>query len=90
MRSQEEIQIEIGKLTELKPKIRHFSFFGDNNRNAVQAQIAVLTDDMDETEIYDMEGDWTQHEIDCALEARRWADEEEDELPSSGWEDLVQ
>lgn len=90
MRTPEEVQIEVGKLTEMKPKIRHFSFFGDNNHNAVQAQIDVLKDDMDEDEIYDMEGDWTQHEIDNALEARRWLDEESEEAPSSGWESLVQ
>lgn len=90
MRTQEEIQIEIGKLTELKPKIRHFNFFGDNNRNAVQAQIDVLVDRMDEDDIYDMEGHWSQNEIDSALEARRWLDEEGDETPSDDWKDLAQ
>lgn len=94
MRTPEEVQVEVGKLIALKPKVRNFTFFGDNNRNAIQAQIDVLKDGMDEGDIYDMgsedaDGEWTQHEVDSALEARRWLDEEEDEAPSVGWEPLV-
>lgn len=97
MKTPEVVQTEIGKLIELKPKIRATTFFGDNNRDAIQAQIDVLTDLMDEDDIYDMgsddddePGEWTQHEIDSALEAHHWLYEETDEAPSVGWEPLIQ
>ena len=84
----EEITTEIAKLREMKPNVRHYSMFGDNNWMAVEAQIEVLEDEMTSDDIY---GRWPEEyeEIyfrDVALEALAWMNDDEDaEVPSDSW-----
>jgi len=99
MRSQEEINAEIAKLKEMKPTVRHFTAFHDDNHEAIDAQIRVLEKGMTEDEIYDH---WDRAEADeharsAALDAQQWRDgeerpdvEDQDATPSSGWEELIQ
>src|SRR3990172_10801792 len=88
----EEITTEIAKLRKMKPNVRHYSMFGDNNWMAVEAQIEVLEDEMTSDDIY---GRWPEEyeEIyfrDVALEALAWMNDDKDsELPSDSWKSLL-
>ena len=94
MKTANQIQAEADTLELMKPKVRKFSGFGDNHHNAIDAQIAVLRDDLSEDQIYDSYGDNTadefeQNVLDEALFARQWMDGEEENAPSVEWKDLV-
>lgn len=89
-RTKKEIDKEVKWLNDNIQNIRKLTAFGDNNHEAIEAQIDVLTRNLSDDEIYDNEGIWTEHTLDAALTARRWLDGDEDDSPSSGWEILVQ
>lgn len=91
-----EVQEEIGKLQGMREDVREFSLFGDNNRDAIDAQIEVLEKSMSEADIYDRSedesGDWNQHIFESALFAHHWRtgdSEVEDGSPSDTWQSLV-
>lgn len=90
-----QVEDEIAKLKEIKPNVRRYTFFGDDNWLAIEAQIDVLDNDLDEDEIYakyenDNDAlDATNAVLDSALGALRWMLGEEDESPSQGWQSLV-
>ena len=92
MRDQHEIDDEVKKLKEMKPRVRHFTFFNDDNHAAIDAQIEVLEDDLDQDDIdgkYD-DGDWSDNERSNAEQALNWREEEPEEgSPSSQWEELI-
>lgn len=69
--SSEQVQQEIAALKEIKPKVRRYTFFGDDNHAAIDAQIVVLEEDYDEDAIY---GEWEddEHVLSSALEALAW------------------
>ena len=93
------IAAEAEKLKAMKPNVRRNSSFGDDHHAAIDAQIRVLTEDMSEHDIYDMEPNneeeeeyddlWKENEVSSALEARRWMDGEEKNPPSKDWEGLL-
>lgn len=87
-----QIAAEIRTLTEMKPKVRKFTMFGDNNHDAIDAQIEALEDDFDESAIYDKEdsGDWTERQRVAAQEAIDWREGDTKDIPSKEWEPLVQ
>lgn len=93
-----QIQAEIKALKEIRPMIPSRTFFGDNNWDAIDAQIDVLENNIHEDTIWnrcDEEepdlGEWKEHERDCALDARRWMDGEEPEArPSKNWQELLE
>lgn len=90
--TKEEINTEIAKLRQMKPNIRHYSQFGDNNWRAVDAQIEVLEDEMSEDDIRDRwPGEYDEmYYRDVALEAYAWLNDDEDsELPSDSWKPLL-
>lgn len=93
MKTKEQVAVEIATLTEIKPNVRHSNAFGDDHHAAIDAQIAVLTDWMDEDAIYAAWGDedadeFAQNILDEALAAYGWM--YGDELaPHEGWSDLV-
>lgn len=86
-----QIKAEAIKLTKMRPKVRHFTAFGDNNRDAIEAQIAVLDGNLTIDEIEDKkeEGDWSENQRESATYARYWMDGDEPDSPSSGWAPLV-
>jgi len=90
-KTQSEINAEIARLKEIKPKVQHFSHFGDDNHAAIDAQLDALEGDQDDDEIYQLQdsGDLTDAEVESALGAIQWRDGEEDEAPSAGWEPLI-
>lgn len=90
-----EVLAEIKRLKEMQPNVRAMSMFGDDNRAAIDAQIAVLEGNLGEDAVYDAysnpDNDDDRHLLDNALEARRWLDgDSEDGLPSEGWKELVE
>jgi hypothetical protein len=92
------IRDEIAKLRQLKKQVPSHTAFGDSNTEAIDAQIEVLEEDLDEDEIYarsqndddDVEGAWSDRIRDMAIEVRNWLDGQSDEPPSKGWEQLVE
>lgn len=96
-----QIEAEIAKLTELKPKLPVLNYFGERIRDKVEAQIEVLKGNISEDTIYNNSRDeslsneenegrqWSYEEGRCALEARKWLDGEEEDSPSKGWEPLA-
>jgi len=88
----EQIQAEIEQLTAMCPKVRHYSAFGDDNRAAISAQIAVLEKLLDNDAIFDRYEQGSDEAIlYAALDARQWLDGDfEDDTLSEGWQELVQ
>jgi len=51
--TKKQIEAEIKKLGVIKPNVRKTSIFGDNNQDAIDAQIEVLENRWTDDEIYD-------------------------------------
>ncbi len=80
MRTQEEKKESIEKLKDKKINLPEFSMFGDPNHEAIDAQIQVIEEQMDEEDIteqwgeeYD-ENDEPNYVTQYALEAMSWMD----------------
>jgi hypothetical protein len=76
-KTEEQIAAEVSALEAVKPKLREFTAFGDNNHAAVDAQLAVLRQRMDHDDVYDAYGDeesedFDQYTLDAALNAHDW------------------
>lgn len=94
-----EIDAEILKLENMMLKVRATTAFGDNNHNAIEAQIDTLECDFDEIDVFEIQGEedehgdfpdteWSRHEADAALRAIGWRDGD-DPSPSEFWKDLL-
>ncbi len=91
-KSDKQIKEEIAKLEEMKPNVRRSSSFGDDHHEAIDAQVEVLKEQLDNDEIYDRFEDGPQNVLDAALEAMGWMDGGsygEGERPSKNWAELV-
>lgn len=89
-RTGEEIRAEIAALVAMKPTVRRYSAFDDDNHAAIDAQVRVLSAQMDEDEIYEAFGEdadgFTQHVLDHADFACFWMCGVDDyEAPSADW-----
>jgi hypothetical protein len=99
-----EIEAEIKKLTNLAPRIKQFSIFGENNRHKIDAQIFVLKESLTEDDIYekqrlakeeglnDEEFPWDDEDlISNALEAANWLEGNYETMTlAEAWEPLIQ
>lgn len=84
----QEINDEIAELQRMKTIIPQRSIFGDDNRAKIEAEIAVLQNNLSERQIerYDGEPEW-----DSAIYARQWLDGEAlDGSMSSNWRPLTE
>jgi hypothetical protein len=88
-RSKEEVQKEIETLREMKPKVRQFSAFGDDHHAAIDAQIEVLQEGLDDCDVYERFEEDASNILDEAIHALEWMSGEKDEAPSVDWKDLV-
>lgn len=70
MKTKEQIEDAIKKLIEVKPSVRRYSFFGDDNWKKIDAQILVLERGLDEDQIYDRYDD--RDVLNDALIAYQW------------------
>lgn len=84
-----EIKAEIDKLKKIKPSVRLASKFGDNHHDAIDAQIIVLEDSLDDGEIYDLYENGPENVLNAALDAMHWVEGDDDVPPSKNWESLV-
>ena len=87
MKTQKQIDAEIKKLAAVKSKVPERTAFGDYNHAAIDAQIQVLKDSMDDGEIW---GAWPEDESDmhvrtAAQDAQQWRDDDEGDAPSISW-----
>ena len=91
MRTPKQVKDEIQKLKSIKPTVRPTSFFGDNHHDAIDAQIEVLEDLLDEDEIYHKEDDeeWTESVRGAACEAYEWLHGNKKESIADEWKELV-
>ena len=93
MPTQKQIDKEIKKSIEMKPNIVHFSMFGDDNWEQIEAQIRVLEDHISEDEVYnqfDLEDAGAEDpQVSSALEAAQWLFGHTKEAPSEGWKSLI-
>ncbi len=87
-----EQQAEVEALKKMKPKVRHRTASGDDNRAAIEAQIEVIEKRMTDDQIYDKldEEEWNETLVDSANDARNWLTGDEPEPPSKGWAELVE
>jgi len=85
-KTEKQVSDEIKKLRDMKPNVRRFTAFGDDNWRRIEVQIAVLERNMDENDI----GIYTDpDENSQAYDAIQWREGEIDESPSDGWKSLV-
>jgi hypothetical protein len=94
-----QIQAEIDRLLAMKPQIRRYTMFGDDNWAKIDLMVKVLEDQMTEDDLMsylDDEAEDLQMTDDqrCELESDGfhvigWMEGDEDESPSSGWECLM-
>lgn len=90
MRTLDEIKAEIDKLTSLKARVPRRTLFGDDNHEAIDAQIKVLDERMDEDGVW---AEWPEEDSadmrlrENALEAVKWLEGENDQLADDpeGW-----
>jgi hypothetical protein len=90
--TQQQVDEEIIKLKQLKPKVRQMTAFGDDNHAAIDIQIEVLNGSLDEDDIYQQhdDEDITEHEKDNALEAISWLEGEgESASLAAEWAELT-
>lgn len=87
--SMKAVEDEIRLLLEIKPSVLKMSSFGDDHHAAIDAQVDVLSNDLDADEIYSTYED-DHNAIDNALEARDWMDGTSDcESLVGEWKSLV-
>jgi len=77
-KTQKEIGKEIEALKAIRPRVKPYTYFGDDNLAALDAQIEVLEQDLDSDDIWDR---WPGEESDihirgAADSARDWIDGE--------------
>lgn len=89
MRKFEEIQEEIKKLRELKPGLRNINHFGESIHAAVDAQISVLENSMDEDAVDEAYADDEDNVYSAARDAVDWRNEEhETDSLAEDWKPL--
>lgn len=92
----EQVQAEIDALTEIKPKVRRFSAFGDDHHAAIDAQMEVLCRLDDEDDVCARYDEEPQNVQDAAREAAQWLagdwdvkEHDGQKKPSESWRELV-
>lgn len=88
MKIQKEIDVEIEALKTVRSKVRPRSMFGDDNLGAVDAQIKVLEENLDNDDVYSKfdVASSSEYILDAALEASRWINgESESDSLATEW-----
>lgn len=96
--SDQQVAEQIAALKKMQPRVRHYTMFGDNNWDVMDAQVEVLEKRMSGSEIdkqvwsKDDEADMTIRS--AAMDARRWLDgeplEDGEKDLVAGWKALEQ
>lgn len=85
-RSKEEVDAEIQRLKDIRPRLRPTTSFGEDNLEALEATIEALEEDLSESDCWNKldEEEWSQHVFDWAEPAVLWREGVSDDLPSEG------
>jgi hypothetical protein len=97
--TQKQIKSEIAALNKIRTQVPAANAFGDSIPDAIDAQIDVLKHDLSEecidqrSQCDEDEGDddslWCEHEMNAAMDARRWMDGDDNVAPSVSWKPLI-
>lgn len=80
------IAAEVATLKAMKPKVKRYTFFGDDNHAAIDAQIQVLEQNLSDDEIGRRFSGEVQSE---AFNARNWLEGDAGNPPSKDWKELA-
>lgn len=86
-KTEKEIAAEVKALREMKPRVRKFTAFGDNNHDAIDVQIHVLEHEMDEDEVYGH--GWSTDQESNAMDAVAWRNGDAEESLVDSWKSLA-
>jgi hypothetical protein len=89
LRTPEEITAEIATLRAMKPDVRRYTLFRDDNHAAIEAQIALLEEPDPEDAFADYAIEDGEHAYFAAQEVIDWLTGENDDAPSISWAELV-
>ncbi len=87
--TREQVLLEVKKLKEMKPKVRRYSAFGDDNHAAIEVEIRTLEKGLIEDNVYDAYS-MSDSLLDSGLAAIHWRDGHEKDSPSENWSELVE
>jgi hypothetical protein len=82
------INAQIAALEEIKPRVRHYSSFGDNHHYAIEAQVRVLTDRMRPDRALGFFAGCPDNVQDAVSDVVDWL-EGEAPAPVESWKELV-
>jgi hypothetical protein len=92
----EQIAAEIARLRAVQPRVPRYSFFGDDNREAIDAQIRVLEDALSRDDVHARFGmcslEFNENILEGALMAHDWMTGElasDESSPAAGWEAIA-
>lgn len=79
-KTQVEIDVQIEALKAIRPKVKPYSYFGDDNLAKLDAQVKILEEDLDSDDVWD---EWPDEEGDIEIRmsadgAISWRDGESD------------
>ena len=89
VRTPAEIATEIATLQAMKPNVRHYTLFHDDNHAAIEAQIELLQEPDPEAAFEDYAIEDGEHAYFAVQEVIDWLRGDNDEAPSVTWADLV-
>lgn len=72
LKTAEQIEAEISELKEMKPRVVEESAFGDNNHDAIEAQIQTLENRWTEDDVEDETENDEDNVRDAARDAAQW------------------
>lgn len=88
--SESEIEQEVAALEKMKPNILRESKFGEDHHAAIEAQLEVLRERMDEDDVDENYGDAEDNIRSAAQDAANWlTGDHESEHLTSDWESLL-
>lgn len=87
-RTPREVIAEVAALKRLRDLVPPMNGFGESNVGSIDAQVAALEENLSESRVFDRYGS-REPLLSNALEAVAWRDGNSDEVPSAGWQDLV-
>src|SRR5208337_2424334 len=85
-KTEKEVNAEIAKLLEIKPKVRRFSMFGNDHWKQIDIQLRVLREEIDDD---DISGIADPDDNSAAYETLQWMEGRDvDASPADQWEGL--
>lgn len=84
-----EIAQEIHDLQTLRPRVRRYSMFGDDNWARIDAQVRTLQHGWTEDDLYDTWGMESEGLLNAGLDAIQWRQGEAEEGLAESWQELV-